>query len=1186
MQLSTFRQRSTERLSQEALLQFNGCWARLHNKIFFWCPSSTTLVWTTSMRPRTLPTFSRNDFKLASPSSKPTLTQSSEEPWTRSSTRVRTRCWSDNAAGTGAPKDLDISRNQNGVGTHDVSHKSFPTMVERWWFNGWCVALHCCDAHQHMWDRWLRIPEHLFQSAQLMLWRIWKNSEQDQRHSSETSPRTPRTWSLLWKIFSNPNIHLLTEFLLTISLMGMPQQNHSMSLKYVELSAWWCLTCEKSERGLLEGEKATHHLSCLWCWNILKHLNIYLHYLKRNRHQRRQELKNQNLRKFQFLTVPTSMRWWSTSSGLCGHFTWLSTWRLGGCWQPVRARRDQDGFCNPRTTPRRDQPERAHNVSQREQIIEAKKKELQSFFKNTVWKFGDDSKGSLPHDRVVTAPWVLTWKPPQPGSNVPRAKPRLVLRGYQDPDLFNLEKNSPTAGRSGKLVLLTLAAILKWLVWCGDVKAAFLSGAKFIRELLVQLPRDCGPLLGYTSQQPVHMRMLKSAYGLADAPLLCFKEATRRLRNLKLVPQQIDKCTFAYYYYSDTGELTGQIIESLKKDFEFGKWEELTPQHEVTYCSGGVIQRTSTTIEVSYKKELQKICPITVPKQRNTKEKLNSAETTKCRGLLGALQWPGGQGVLPLCATTSLLAGELPTGDGTVIQNLNKALRFGKETANNPLKFQEIVSNIKDLAIICFCDAAFGVRTDLASQGGYLVVATDRRTLKGEKCRYSPLARRSFKLPRVCRSSLSAESQAMASALEETFMLKMFLKMLFKPQLNVKDAQDKLDMPTAIVTECKALYDLIQREGDQSSLDKRVAIEALVIKDLIKQVQGQLRWVSSERQLADGLMKIRSRQQFSDALKSGWLQLVDDTSFTPHPRRRQSGARSFQGINDFKDCFGDCGLGERRDADGIRRHWGQRLVAADLLHDVCLHPDHRQGGLVDDEIEPYHIETQSLERHELTEMSEMRHACIHRDVQISSLSDTLQDVKEQAAEVQDSYVRKDIECTDLTEALYVQFKVNEITTSCLAWRRTPTRDADQDHQEAATTTSSRPRWTRAGSSWGASRHPQSRIGWEELSMWGAVPSDRSSRTRTCLPAVNPGAHALPGVCGHRARGPEQSPKQQELVGPTPTLSLQCQVQRCALRHVMEDMHYIHWCRWCMAQSGGTNARTSHPESKEAAPPVP
>jgi len=47
--------------------------------------------------------------------------------------------------------------------------------------------------------------------------------------------------------------------------------------------------------------------------------------------------------------------------------------------------------------------QRELNESQREQIIEAKKKELQSHFKNAAWEFGDDSKGSLPHDRVVTA---------------------------------------------------------------------------------------------------------------------------------------------------------------------------------------------------------------------------------------------------------------------------------------------------------------------------------------------------------------------------------------------------------------------------------------------------------------------------------------------------------------------------------------------------------------------------------------------------------------------------------------------------------------------------------------------------------------------------------------------------------------------------------------------------------------
>ena len=283
--------------------------------------------------------------------------------------------------------------------------------------------------------------------------------------------------------------------------------------------------------------------------------------------------------------------------------------------------------------------------------------------------------------------------------------------------------------------------------------------------------------------------------------------------------------------------------------------------------------------------------------------------------------------------------------------------------------------------------------------------------------------------------SLSAESQAMASALEETFMLKMFLKMLFEPQLNVKDAQDKLDMPTAIVTDCKALCDLIQREGVQSSLDKRVDIEALVIKDLIKQVQGQLRWVSSERQLADGLTKIGSRQQFVFRRSEEWMASTGGRYVLHRIQEEDStGARSFQGINDFKDCFaGNCGLCERRDAEGIRRHWGQRLVAADLLHDVCLHPDHRQGGLVDDEIEPYiedyHIRD-AIPGATWAHWDEWDASCMHppRSADQQSLRHSPRWSK-----------NKQQRCRTVTSARtssartsrkpYVKFKVNEITTS-------------------------------------------------------------------------------------------------------------------------------------------------------------
>ena len=58
---------------------------------------------------------------------------------------------------------------------------------------------------------------------------------------------------------------------------------------------------------------------------------------------------------------------------------------------------------------------------------------------------------------------------------------------------------------------------------------------------------------------------------------------------------------------------------------------------------------------------------------------------------------------------------------------------------------------------VAFSDAAFGIRRDFSSQGGYILVAANKKLLEGECMRYTPLAWRSFKLDRVCRSSLSTQ---------------------------------------------------------------------------------------------------------------------------------------------------------------------------------------------------------------------------------------------------------------------------------------------------------------------------------------------------------------------------------------------------------------------------------------------
>ena len=179
----------------------------------------------------------------------------------------------------------------------------------------------------------------------------------------------------------------------------------------------------------------------------------------------------------------------------------------------------------------REVTEKKLSVSQRLEMIDAKKAELQSYFANKVWEFEDPKPGNSA--RTISARRVLTFKQD------------LVLRGFQDPDMGSIETSSPTATRQAKFVLLALAPVMSWTLYAGDVKTAFLSGSTFARRILVRLPADCRPLLGETGDGPTFTRMLKSAYGLADAPLLWHREATRRLLSIHwAVINPLDRCLF------------------------------------------------------------------------------------------------------------------------------------------------------------------------------------------------------------------------------------------------------------------------------------------------------------------------------------------------------------------------------------------------------------------------------------------------------------------------------------------------------------------------------------------------------------------------------------------------------------------------------------------------------------------
>ena len=88
----------------------------------------------------------------------------------------------------------------------------------------------------------------------------------------------------------------------------------------------------------------------------------------------------------------------------------------------------------------------------------------------------------------------------------------------------------------------------------------------------------------------------------------------------------------------------------------------------------------------------------------------------------------------------------------------NRLLKFAKENNDVGLTFAPL--RLSEVCIVTAFDASLGCRPDGTSQGGYLVMTVPKRILETEEDYYHILDWKSLNLPRVARSSLSAEAQA------------------------------------------------------------------------------------------------------------------------------------------------------------------------------------------------------------------------------------------------------------------------------------------------------------------------------------------------------------------------------------------------------------------------------------------
>ena len=196
-----------------------------------------------------------------------------------------------------------------------------------------------------------------------------------------------------------------------------------------------------------------------------------------------------------------------------------------------------------KAAPKSEVNERKLSLEDRLLFHQAKVKELKSFFDNGVWTFQTTKEADA--GRTLSSRMLLKWSKNSDGT--PRAKARLVVRGYADQDALNgeLDTTSPASTRLGRALFLSISASLGWCGWSADVSTAFLQGLPQERRLWVRLPADALRILG--GDENTRMFLYKPVYGQLDAPKRWFLEATRRLRNLGWLAHPMDPCLWRLY---------------------------------------------------------------------------------------------------------------------------------------------------------------------------------------------------------------------------------------------------------------------------------------------------------------------------------------------------------------------------------------------------------------------------------------------------------------------------------------------------------------------------------------------------------------------------------------------------------------------------------------------------------------
>ena len=515
-------------------------------------------------------------------------------------------------------------------------------------------------------------------------------------------------------------------------------------------------------------------------------------------------------------------------------------------------------------------------------VDEGKIKEWQTLCnKPTVLKIhygkkAQEIKSKFPH-RFIGSRFVLTRKALTEGGHVDpqdlstfSVKGRWCLQGHLDPDLDTKAQEgrlqSPTLSQMSRMTLMQVLSSMNWPLQLGDVTGAFLEAdpleARF-RPLFAHQPP--GGIPGLPADAVIEI--LGNLYGQNDAPASWFRTLEKELKSLGWQPSCFDACLYQLRNADNAlvgvlgvhvddlalggmGPLFESSTAALRQRFPFRKWRVRTGE----FCGAMYYQDDDGTIHMNMKTCAEKIRPANISKNLNSESLLEPGQVKVRRAINGSLNWLASQSRLDLSVQTSLSQQCFPNPKVKHLRQANNIVRRARQHSDLSISFKPIP--VEDLTIVCHSDAAFANVGD-HTQAGFVIGFTSKALNDAVMCPWNPVVWRSFKLTRAVSSTLAAESQAMAVATGTVEWLSLIVSELLNGPFDLRNCRDIIQKrPPIAITDCKSLSDHLNSPSSPTAVeDRRTSIDITIIRESLKACAMTVRWVPTNRLLADGFTK-------------------------------------------------------------------------------------------------------------------------------------------------------------------------------------------------------------------------------------------------------------------------------------------------------------------------------------------